>query len=88
MEYEEKLVHNVLAIAQSTIVLVAKKVEAIVLCMITAPVIVPQPTALQNPAANQPFTLLKAPNALVIKQVCMLSGKLKAAKPYPKLAKA
>ena len=41
MEYEEELAHNVLAIAQNAIILVAKKVEDNVLHMMTAPVAVP-----------------------------------------------
>ena len=67
MEYEEELVHNALAIAQSAFISVAKKVEDNILCMMTAPVATPQPTKLQNPMANPPCTLLKAPDTLVIK---------------------
>ena len=88
MEYEEKLVHNVLAIAWNAIILVAKKVDDNVLHMMTAPVIVPQPAILQNPAANLLCALVKAPNALIIKQVCMALCKLKATKPWPEPAKA
>ena len=86
MEYEEESVHNVLNIAQNTITLVAKKVEDNVLYVMIVPVIEPQPGILQNPAANLLHALLKAPNILVIKQVCMPLGKLKAAKLWPKLA--
>ena len=67
MEYEEELVHNALAIAQNAIVLVAKKVEDNILHVITAPVAALQPAAPQDPVANPPCALLKAPNALVIK---------------------
>ena len=67
IEYEEELVHNALSVAQNAIVLVAKKVEHNVLYIITAPVIVLQPTVPQNPAANLPNALLKVTNTLVIK---------------------
>ena len=67
MEYEEDLVHNAPAISQNTIISVAKKVEDNSLCVMTAPVIMPQPTMLQNPVTNLPRTLLKVPNTLVIK---------------------
>ena len=67
MEHEKESVHNVLAIAQKAIILVAKKVENNILCVITAPVIMLQPTTLQDPMANPPHTLLKVPNAFVIK---------------------
>ena len=67
MEYKEESVHNGLAIAWNTIILVAKKVEDNILHVITAPVIAPQPATLQDPAANPSCTLLKAPNTLIIK---------------------
>ena len=41
MKYKEKLVYNVMAIAQNTIILVAKKVEDNVLCMMTTPFMLP-----------------------------------------------
>ena len=44
MEYVEELVHNVPAIAQNAIVLVAKKVEDNVLHVLIVPVTMPQPT--------------------------------------------
>ena len=50
------------------------------------PAVVLQPAILSNPIANLPHALLKAANALVIKQVCMLSDKPKTAKPWPELA--
>ena len=72
MEYEEELVHNALAIARALLaqnanVSLAKRVEDNTLNVITAPVIALQPTMPQDPAANPLCTLLKAPNALVIK---------------------
>ena len=45
IEYKEESVHDILAIAQNAIVLVAKKVEGNILHMMTAPVAMPQPTA-------------------------------------------
>ena len=45
MEYGEDSVHNVPAIAQNAIVSVAKKVWDNILCMMTALVTMPQPTA-------------------------------------------
>ena len=67
MQYEEELVHNVLAVAQNTIISVAKKVEDNILDVITILVIALQSTALQNPVASPLHTLLRAPNTLVIK---------------------
>ena len=66
MKYEE-LVHNLQAIAQNTIISMAKEVEDNILHMIIAPIIVLQPAVLQNPVTNPPWALYKAPNALVIK---------------------
>ena len=77
-----------LAIAPNAIVSVAKKFEDNVLHMMIAPVIALQLTVPQNPVANPPHALLEAPNALVIKLVCMPTGKLKAAKLWPSPAKA
>ena len=88
MEYGEELVHNAPAIAQNAIVSIAKKFKDNALYVMTAPVIAPQPTMLQNSVANPPCALLKAPNSLVIKQVHMPSGKFKAAKPWTELAEA
>ena len=82
------MVHKVLAIAQNAIMSVAKKVKDNIIHMINATVIMMQPTVLENPVAYLPCTLLKVPNGLVIKQVCIPSGKLKTAKLPPKLAKA
>ena len=76
------------AIVWNVKVSVAKKVEDKILHMMTEPVIALQPAVPQDPAAKPPCTLLKATNALFIKQVHMLVGKLKAAKPWPKPAKA
>ena len=44
MEYEEKFVHNALAVAQNAIVSMAKKVKDNILHRSTALVMVPQPT--------------------------------------------
>ena len=54
IKYENESVHNALSISQNAVV-------------ITAPVIVPQPTVPPNPLANLLYTLLKASNSLVIK---------------------
>ena len=67
MEYGEESVHNARAIAQKTIISVAKRVKDNVLSVMTALVIALQPTMLQDPVANPPCALLKVPNALVIK---------------------
>ena len=67
MEYEEKLVHNVLMATQNAIVSVAKMVEDNVLHVITTQVIVSWFATPQNPAANLLHDLLMMPNALVIK---------------------
>ena len=53
--------------AQNTIVSVAKKVEDNVLHVMTTLVIMPPSAVLKTPEANPPHTLLKAPNASVIK---------------------
>ena len=42
---------------------------------------------LSNPAANPLHTLSKVSNTLIIKQMYMPSGKLKATKPQPELTK-
>ena len=86
--YEEESLHNEPAIAQNAIMPIVKKVENNILCIMTAPVIALQSITLKNPVANLPYTLLKAPRALIIKQVHIPMGKLKAAKPQPKLAEA
>ena len=66
MEFSEELVHNVPAVAQNTIMSVAKKVKDNVLCMMTALVIAQHLATLQNPVVNPQFALLKVPNTLVI----------------------
>ena len=58
MEYEEESVHNAPAIAQNTVISVAKKAEDNVLHMMTGPVITLQPARLQDPAVNPPQALL------------------------------
>ena len=47
--------------------LVAKKIEDNILCMMIVLVIAPKPTARQNTAANLPHILLKVPDALIVK---------------------
>ena len=80
--------HNVVAIPLNAVISVAKKVEDNVLCIMTALAIVLQPTTLQNPVASPLRSMLKAPNTLVIKQVRMPTGKLKAAKLWPQPVEA
>ena len=67
IEYEEESVHNVLPIVQNAIMPIAKKVKQNILHMMTMHIIMPQPATLQNPVTNLICTVLKAPNALVIK---------------------
>ena len=88
MEYKEESVHNVPIAAWNAILSIAKKVKGKILCVMTLPVIALQSTVLQTPVANPPHALLRAPNALIIKRVCMPTGKLKAAKPWPELTEA
>ena len=66
MEFEES-VRNVLTTAQNAVVSIAKKVENNVLCVMTTSVIMPPSTMLKAPETNLPSTLLRAPNALIIK---------------------
>ena len=88
MEYEEESAHNVVTAACNTIVSIAKKVEDNILHVMTAPVIMLPSTMPKAPAANLPSALLRVPNALVIKWVCMPTGRLKVAKPRPEPAEA
>ena len=67
MEYKEESVHNLPVAAWNTIASVAKTVEDNVPYIMTPPVIVLQSAVPQNPVANPPYALLRAPNALVIK---------------------
>ena len=85
MEYEEEPVHNVLAVAWNAVISVAFKFVDNIVCVVIALVIMMQPTVDPSPATKLPYTLLKAPKALVIKQVCILSRKLKDSKLWPKL---
>ena len=87
MEYEEELVHNVQTATQNAVVSIVKKVEDNILCVMTAPVITVPSATLKVPAANPLSTLLRAPNALIVKQVRMPTSRLKVAKPWPELAK-
>ena len=80
--------HNVPAITWNAIVSVAKKVEDNILHIITAPIVMQQPAALQDPVANPPSALLKAPNTLIIKQIHIPMGKLNVTKPWLKPAEA
>ena len=88
IEYKDELVHNVVALTQNAIMSVASKVKDNVLLVMTTLVIVLQNTMPSNPVANPPHALLKAPNALVIRQVCIASGKLEATKLWRELAEA
>ena len=83
MDYKEELVHTVATAAQNAIIFVAKKVKDNVLHVMTTLVIMPPSTMPQTPAANPQFALLRACNALIIKQVCTPLGKLKVAKLRP-----
>ena len=67
LKYEEELVHSAMAVSQNAIICMAKKVEDNVLLVMTVPVYAPQPITAQNPVATPLCTLLKAPNALIIK---------------------
>ena len=80
--------HNILSVTQNAIVFVASKVKDKVLQVMIVLIIVLQSTAPSNPVASLPCALLKALNSLVINQVCMPSGKLKAAKTWPELTEA
>ena len=57
MEYEEELVHNILAATRNAIISVAKKVEDNVLHVITTPVVAPQSASPQNPAGQPAMCL-------------------------------
>ena len=67
MEYKKELVHNVPTATRNAIVSIAKKVEDNILRIMTMPVIMPPSAAPKTPLANPPSTLLRAPNALVIR---------------------
>ena len=80
--------HNVPAIAWNAVVSIAQKVEDNILWVLTPPVIILPPITLSNPAASPLHILLKAPYALIIKQLRLLAGKLKDTMLWPELAKA
>ena len=80
MEYKEALVDNAPTISQNAMVSKAQKVEDNVLQMMTMPVIALQPTVPSNLVPNLPCTLFNGPNALIFKQVRLLSSKLEAMK--------
>ena len=72
--------HNAPTVAQNTMVSVARKVEDNILRVMATPVIAPQHATPPNPVTNPLYALLKVLSALVIKQMHMLSGKLKDTK--------
>ena len=67
IEYEDKLVHNTLAVAQNAILSVALKFKVNILLVMTTLVFMSQPATLSSPTANPPHALLKEPNALIFK---------------------
>ena len=67
MEYEEESQHNVPTTTHNAVVSIAKKVEDNVLHVMTMLVITLPSATLKSPATNPPSTLLRVPNALVIK---------------------
>ena len=67
MEYEEDLMHNMLAISQNTVVSMANNARDNIPCIMMLPVIAPQQTISSNPASNPLYALLKVPNILVVK---------------------
>ena len=88
IEYEEELVHNAPAITQNAIILVALKVKDNVLHIMAVPFFIPQPIVPANTVAKPPHALPKVLNALIIKQVHILSGNLKATKLMPSWPKS
>ena len=88
IENKEDSVLNAVAFAHNAAMFITSKVKGNALQMMSTPVILPQYAVPSNPTANSQHTLLKVPNALVIQQVQMLSRKLNAARPLPKLAEA
>ena len=78
MEYKGEFLNNSQDIAQNAAVSIALKVKDNLLHIMIVPVIVLQPTVPFNPMANLLHTLIKVPNALIIKQAWMLYSKLKA----------
>ena len=67
IEYEEESVHNMPTAAWNAIISIAKKVKDNALHMMTTQVIVLQSTMPQTPTANPQHTLLRVPNAFIIK---------------------
>ena len=80
IEYEQESVHSLPAAAHNLLVSADLKVKDNILWVMTSPLIALKAAAPSNPAARLLHTLLKAPNALLIKQVCILSSKLKSLK--------
>ena len=66
MEYEEESVHNAPTAAHNAVVSMAKNVKDVV-CVMTAPAVMPPSTMPKTPEATLPGVLPKAPNALIIK---------------------
>ena len=87
-KYKEELVHNAPTTARNAIVSIAKKVEDNVLWVMTVPVITLPSAMPKFPATNPLSTLLRTPNALIIKWVHMPTGRLKVAKPQAELTEA
>ena len=86
IEFEEELLHNAPVVTHNAVVSISLKLEDNVLQVITMLAIVIQPAISSKPAANPPCTLLKVANALVIKQMCIPSSKIKTTKLWPELA--
>ena len=80
--------HSAPAIVQNTVVSMAWNIKDNILQVMTMLVIMPQSTAPSNPADNLPCALFKVSDALISKRLCLPSGKLKAAKLCPELARA
>ena len=54
MEYEEELVHNILAAARNAIASVAKKIKDNFLHVMTTPIVTPPSAVPKTPVANLP----------------------------------
>ena len=73
IKYEKESMHNVVAITHNAVVSIASKDKDNILCIIVVLVNALHPAGPSNPTANPIHTLLKAPNALVIKKMHILS---------------
>ena len=76
MEYDEEPMHGVPIFSQNVVVSVTSKVKDSALYTTTAPVIALLTIIAPNPVSKLPKTLVKVPNALVVKLVSMPSKKL------------